>query len=948
VHYGHSMPIVTGGDLQMALLGPVGVAIDGINVPIVRAQRRAILAYLLLRANEFVSGSQLIDAMWGDEPPATAKSQVFAAVSELRRLLRRADDKLIISNSAGYRLSASDRTLDLLHFDELVRQADELLGSAALPAAAVRLRHAQQLWQGEPLGGITGAFAESARARLIERRLIAQENLHEVELALGRHEMIIPALRSIEEQYPYREKSVGQLMLALYRSGRGVEALDVFQLTRRRLVAELGVTPTPELQDLQQRILQNDPGLVVSRDVAVASGRTVTKTGTVGSRSAGSTLPRDLADFTGRDAELGALNRLSEASETSPGMVIVAGPAGVGKTALVVRWAASVLPNFPDGQLYVNLLGFGPQPMTTQQALGHLLYALGVEYRDIPVDVELAGSLFRSSFVDRRALIVLDNAATVEQVRPLLPGGANLVLVVSRHRLPGLVARDGARRLLLGPLTHTESMLLLRGVLGNEHVDREPQAAAALTDRCDHFPLAIRVAAARIADDPAGSIAGYLDHIARDGALAMLQVEADPESSFRTIFEHTYRALAADEQHLLAMAALVPGPGFGSSTVAAAAALTETRCNEVLAKLVDMCLVSRDADRYTMHDLVREFAGQQIPEPQRQDSVRRLVDHLRYTAFVAIRLQRPHQPFMATQPPPEDTTPVALTTRNEAFAWFQAEHATLVGTIRLASDNGLDRAVGDLAWTLAGFFEYLGHHQDRIDAQILAAASGQRLGDLRAYALALRGLGVALHAAGQHERSEEQMVAVAEVYRQIGDAVGEAHARFNIALAMTEQGRYSESIDQLAAAEVLYLAADRRGDLADARNSRAWAMAHLGRATEALDLGRVALDDLIALDLPRNTAAAWDTMAYIYAHTGDTDLADDAYTNAITLLDAVGDKPALAMTLERLGDLHAEHGSPTRADEAWRRALAVTITLPEADASRIIAKLESTPANASN
>jgi DNA-binding SARP family transcriptional activator len=938
------MPIVNGGELRLALLGPVGIAIDGINVPIVRAQRRAVLAYLLLRANEFVSGSQLIDAMWGDEPPATAKPQVFAAVSELRRLLRPVGDDLITSNAAGYRLTASGRTLDLLHFDELVRYSDRLRADDALSAAAASLRQAQQLWHGEPLGGITGAFAESARARLSERRVIAQEHLHDVELALGRHESIIAVLRSIEEQYPYREKSIAQLMLALYRSGRGIEALEVYQRTRRRLVAELGVTPMPELQRLHQQILRNDPDLlVIARRVVTASGRRTAWTDADPAGTA-STLPRDLPDFIGRDAELAALDQLRAAAGGSPGLVVVAGPAGVGKTALVVRWAAGALPDFPTGQLYVDLAGFGSQPLNTQQALRQLLFALGVDYRDIPVDAELAGTLFRTRLAGRRALIVLDNAASVEQVRPLLPGGSSLVVVVSRNRLPGLVARDGATRLLLDPLTPAESLRLLRGVLGDDPVDREPRAAVTLTDRCDHLPLAIRVAAARITDDPAGSITGYLDQITRDGALAMLEVEADPDSSFRMIFDHTYRALASDEQRLLTAAALIPGPGFAGTTVAAAAALPEARCAEVLARLVDMCLISRDADRYSMHDLVREFAAQQASEPARQDSVRRFVDHLRSTAFVAIRLQRPHQPFTARHPLPEDTSPVALTTREEAFSWFQAEHATLVGTIQLASESGLDHAVGDLAWTLAGFFEYLGHRQDRIDAQLLAAASAQRLGDDHAYALALRGLGVAYYAAGQYQRSEEQMLAVAEVYRQIGDAIGEAHARFNLAIAMTEQGRPVESIDQLVTAEALYLAADRRGDLADARNARAWALAHLGRTAEALDLGRVALNDMMELGLSRNAASAWDTLAFIYARTGEIDRADNAYAQAVALLEQVGDNAALAATLERLGDFHAEHDSPCRAMQAWQSALAITLTLPGADASELLAKLQNTPA----
>jgi DNA-binding SARP family transcriptional activator len=504
--------------LRVALLGPVRAWRAEVELELGAPQRRAVLALLAVRANQVVARDELIDGIWGEELPARSVNALHVHVARLRAVLepgraRRAPGRTLLAGKAGYLLRLAPGQLDTEVFTQRLaaarasRAAGDLAGAAGLFDAALRL------WQGTALAGIPGPLAEIARAGLGEQRLAAMEEHVDAILALGRHAEAAQRLIELVGGHPLRERFRAQLMLALYRSDRQSEALAAFAAARRVLAGELGIEPGPQLQQLHARILAADPGLdFAPQGTAAAQGTPARATAGEAApvtpaagerRPAPAQLPADVAAFTGRTGELAALGRLAAPSAAVP-ITVVSGSAGVGKTALAVRWARQAAGLFPDGQLYVNLRGYDPdQPMPPGEALAGFLRALGMAGQQIPPGDDERAAAYRSLLDGRRVLVLLDNAASVEQVRPLLPGCPScLVMVTSRDSLAGLIARHGAGRLDLDILPQADAVGLLRTLIG-DRVDAEPGAAAALATQCARLPLALRVAAELAAGSPA-------------------------------------------------------------------------------------------------------------------------------------------------------------------------------------------------------------------------------------------------------------------------------------------------------------------------------------------------------------------------------------------------------------------------------------------------------------
>jgi hypothetical protein len=405
----------------------------------------------------------------------------------------------------------------------------------------------------------------------------------------------------------FREQLHAQLMLAYYRSGRQADALEAYRQARTILIEELGIEPGGELRTLQQAVLRRDPSLDDYRPVlrvnAVAS-------------QVPAQLPAGVADFVGRAAQLTQLDGLATSDDLAAMVIIaISGSAGVGKTALAVQWAHRVADRFPDGQLYVDLRGHdSTRSSLPAAALTAFLQALGVLAGQLPAGEQALAAMYRSALAGRRVLVVLDNAAGAEQIRPLLPGRPGcLVLVTSRDALTGLTARDGARRLLLDALTGREATTLLDRMIGSERVDAEPVAASALARTCGHLPLALRIASAQLQDEPGRSLADYVAAIRQVGALVALRISGEEELAVRPAFDESYRNLAPPAAELFRRLGLVPGPDF---TVPAAAALTDrpiARAAALLDRLAAVHLVDRrGSGRYVLHDLLREYAQAQL------------------------------------------------------------------------------------------------------------------------------------------------------------------------------------------------------------------------------------------------------------------------------------------------------------------------------------------------
>jgi DNA-binding SARP family transcriptional activator len=586
------------------LLGPVSAETDAGPVRLGGPKQRTVLAALLLNANRPVSEDRLIDLLWADAPPSSARGQLQLRVFELRKLLGR---EVIVRSASGYLIEVRPGELDLHAFRDGVAKA-----RAAGPSheSAELLRGALELWHGNGLGGVTEVLARREGPMLDELRMTAREELFDAEIATGRCAGLVGELRRTAAEFPFRERLLAQLMTALSRSGRLSEALDVYAETRRRFAAELGIEPGEALRNLHGEILRGGSARrkAPSRPAA---------------------LPAPVRGFTGRAGELGLLDEQLDSGEPSADIWVITGIGGAGKTALAVEWASRARERFPDGQLYVNLRGFDADrdPLAPVTVLAQLLRSLGVEPHRIPGELDEQAGLYRSLLSDRRILLILDNARDAEQVWPLLPPGGT-VLVTSRHRLGDLMVSTGARSLRLDVLPAKDSRALLVALLGAGPVAAESFAADELARLCGHLPLALRIAAAKLGANPEPRIAALTEELACHGVLAGLTLDGAAESAVTRAFVASYRALAPAQRKLFRLLGSVPAAAFTARTVAN---VTGTAPEEVLLRLCRLAAASvveeLGGGSFRLHRLVREFALSQhrLDEPAEPKHLRRVV-----------------------------------------------------------------------------------------------------------------------------------------------------------------------------------------------------------------------------------------------------------------------------------------------------------------------------------
>ena len=500
-------------------------------------RQQAVLGILAMRANRVISRGELVDAVWGQDPPASAEGGIYTYVAGLRRVIEpnrslRGPGRVLVSSGAGYVLHLVPGQPDAVAFEQDLGRARQLRKAGDLTGAVVALNSALSLWRGIAFAGVPGPFAETERVRLGELRSAAAEERADVLLSLGRHEEVVPDLTAMVADHPLRERMRGLLMIALYRCGRHAEALRVFAEGRRVLADELGIDPGSDLSRIHQQVLTADPALavpdgpaLVTLDGDAAGTGSVLGDGRPRPRAEGmvtpvpAQLPLDAPGFSGRHEELGILQAMLPAKSAGSGerprrrswtdqtvpIVVISGTAGTGKTALAVRFGRQVAKRFPDGQLYVNLRGLDPAtpPMEPAEALRFFLDALGVPPYRIPADTEGRSALFRSLLDGKRMLIVLDNARNGAQVRPLLPGSpGSLVVVTSRNEMTGLVAAEGAVPLTLDVLSYDEAREMLVRRLGQDRAAAEPEAADEIISSCARLPLALGIAIGRAAGRP--------------------------------------------------------------------------------------------------------------------------------------------------------------------------------------------------------------------------------------------------------------------------------------------------------------------------------------------------------------------------------------------------------------------------------------------------------------
>jgi tetratricopeptide (TPR) repeat protein len=674
-------------------------------------------------------------------------------------------------------------------------------------------------------------------------------------------------------------------------------------------------------------------------------------------RVAPAQLPADVAGFAGRAAELAALDRLLAAGKDPPdgpargstAVVIsaVSGTAGVGKTALAVRWAHRIAGRFPDGQLYVNLRGFDPggQVLAAAAAVRGFLDALQVPAERIPAGLDAQAALYRSLLAGRRVLVVLDNARDAEQARPLLPGTPTaLVVVTSRNQLTSLVAVDGAYPLMLDLLTEDEARQLLAGRLGPNRVAAEPQAVDRIIGCCARLPLALTIAAARAAQS-GFPLALLAEELAEAGGLDALDA-GDPAGQVRTVFSWSYTALSPAAAGLFRLLGLHPGPDLSAAAAASLAAVSPAEVRRWLGELTRASLLAEHSPgRYGLHDLLRVYAADLTrthdPEDQRRAARGRMLDHYLHTAHTAARLLNPaRDPILLplTAPSP-GVTPEQPAEHGPALAWLTVEHRVLLAAIRLAAAAGLDTHTWQLAWTLHTFLDRRGHWHDLATAWQAALDAAGRLDNPAAQAYAHR-LAWAHIRLGRYPDAHTQLRHALDLYAQAGDLAGQARTHLALSYLWERQGRPDQALGHAQQAFTLSRAAGHRRGQANALNAVGWYHALLGDHQQALTCCQQALTLHQELGDRDGQAHTWDSLGYAHHHLGQHSEAADCYQHALHMFRDLGHRYQEATILTRLGDAqHAAGDDPAAARTAWTDALDILTDLDHPDTDTVRGKL---------
>ncbi|WP_170158630.1 AfsR/SARP family transcriptional regulator [Micromonospora noduli] len=926
------------------LLGPVEVrSAGGERLALGTPMQVRLLAVLMSQPGTGWSIDQLVDELWQGRPPKTAAGNVKTYVWALRRALRSPGfpDPAILAGPTGYRLALDGLTVDSVAFDDLAQRGYSALRHCHWPAAQESFEAALALWRGEPFAGLPGwGVLLSVRARLQEQRSSLAEEVADLQLRAGRHHELIEPLRSQVDADPLRERPWGQLMVALARTGRRADALATYRQLRHLLAEEVGVEPGPDLQHLHTRILRAERELLTSdpRPPERVAPRIVPRQ-----------LPAPPTLFTGRAAELARLTTLLLGDSRSASTVVITGTGGVGKSWLALRWAHDNLHHFPDGQLHVDLGGFGT---ATQEAspsavvVRSLLPALGVKPLEIPAEPAAQFALYRSLTADRRLLVLLDNARDAEQVRPLLPGSTGcVVLVTSRHTLPGLVATDGAHPLALDLPSDGEARQLLVRRLGAQRAAAQPAAVDELIRRTARLPLALSIVAARAAARPTFPLQAIADDLAASrGGLAALAT-GDAATDVRTVLSWSYRLLSADAARLFRQISLHPAADVSAAAAASLAGAPPPMIRPALDELTRANLLAEQSpNRFRCHDLLRAYGEElthALDRPADRSAVRRrLLDHYLRVARDAARLVDAGWQPLDPPPLPTDASPSAFADHRAALAWFTIEQRVLLAAVDDAATHSFDAHAGHLAQALTPLLSRLSQWHDLAAVQAIAVTVAQRRGDPRAEALAHRDLALAHIQHRRFDAAHHHLRRAMARYDQAGDRPGQASAHLHLAWLSDIEGDAGAALPHAREALALASSTDDRLGEAAALNALGWSHARLDEHARAITYCEQALALYEEAEDRLGAAHTWDSLGFAYQGLGKHPTAADCYRRALALYSDVQDPCGRADTLVRLGDTHQAVGDHDTSVDLWRQALAILDRVGHPQATVLSERLE--------
>ncbi|MFI5926156.1 BTAD domain-containing putative transcriptional regulator [Micromonospora sp. NPDC051543] len=891
--------------MRFGILGPLRVG--GGESTVTAGRDRVVLAMLLLRAGRLVPVEELIDAVWEENPPATARAQLQTCVSRLRRRLAELGltPETIVTDPAGYGVRTAPADVDAHLFARGVEVARAAGAAGRLVDARTHFRAALALWRGPALSGITSRSVRRRAQALDEQRLTVLEECVDVELRLGRAAELIEELTESVDRHPLRDRLRAQLMLALSSVGRQADALAVYREGRRFYADELGLEPGAELQELHQRVLAGDLAL---------AGREVRSSAPVRS------LPRAIGDFTGRQQTLA---RLVKDVEAGAHIQLIDGMAGSGKTALAVHAATALADSYPDAQLYIDLHGHSERtPLTPSAAVATLLRQLGVPSDRMPTNQDDRLALWRTELAGRRALLVLDNAGTADQVTPLLPNGSHcLILVTSRRRLVGV---DEGRPFSLPVLDPDEAVELLGHVVGSDRVAAEPEAAAEVVRRCGHLPLAIRLAGARLAHRPRWRVADLAERLTtRPDPLA--EFEAGDRSVGRA-FALSYAQVSPPSQRAFRLLGLHPGVRFDTPVAAALAELPLPDAQDLLDELVDAHLVEEaEPGRYRLHDLVREYARTLVAEPERaaerRDGIERLLDHHLHvaTAIARSRELSAARPLLVVAEPLRPD--LAVSVAEQGRAWFDENLALWPALVRLAETEGFLR----YCWQLARACWYAQFESGRLDELLETHYAGLRaaegLGDEKAVATLLNYLASAHYRLGDFPEAIRVMKRSLDIFRRLGLRREFRNTLGNLGISYAANFEFQQALECYDAARELATRMRDTAALSNELNNLSLTLLLWGRLDEAVFTARKHLGIAREIGDPRRIGNAVGHLGMARHRLGDRVPAGRLLRAALRMKRQVGARFGEGELLNEIGVMEREAGRPERAAGLHRSAL---------------------------
>ncbi|WP_268256532.1 AfsR/SARP family transcriptional regulator [Kitasatospora xanthocidica] len=906
--------------VEFSLLGPLNVHVGGKTLRLGGSRQRTVITMLLLSPGQVISVDTLIDAVWPNGGPSTARNQIAICVAGLRKVFKDATDinDVILTTYPGYTLNPDGHRIDVRDFEEGVRAARESAREGHVDDACRQFGDALRLWQGRALDGLTGTRIEAAASRLEELRLDVAEELAGLRLKSGNHNAVVGELTEIVKEYPLRERARAHLMLAHYRAGRRAEALAVFAEARRVLVAELGIEPGPALQELHAQVLRDAPTLtgVLPEPTHVAPAPTPAQ------------LPSRAAAFTGRVPELRALDRmLDERSGSVPlGVAAISGVSGVGKTALAVHWANRVAHRFPDGQLFADLRGYDEhdEPVPPAVALDRFLRALGVPGSQIPADPADRPAFFRSMLGGRQVLIVLDNVRSFDQIRPLLPGsGRCCVLITGRDVTDDMIGDYDVLPIRLKAVTAGEATALLSEVAGRERIDADPPATTRLAELCDRLPLALRIAGARLAARPHWSVRYLVTRL--ENQRIRLDELSPGTGGVRAGFGLAYRELPSAARRMYRRLGLLTVPDFTAWVGAAVLDTTTEDAENLMELLVDAHLLevvsgagTGPVTRYRFQDLLRlyayERAVEEEPEGQRDAAFERVLDGWLYLCDAAYRQLSGGEftlPRTPVRPRLSETAEAELL--GNPLEWMDSEWIALADVIKQAAQCGQ----ATHAWVLTALSSPLREARNYLEGWAACAelsleaarAADDRLGE----AEMVHSLGALAIYRNDYAGAQPLLTVAVGLFTDCGDVGGRAKTQRLLAGC----AQFSDDLELARSYCEASLEGFRSiGDLAgEATTLSRLAQIELdhGNVDRSLELSGAAVDLSRKAGIVRGEAQSIYRLANALLRKNDLDGAARALREVLTLSRSYQDLHGEAHALRGLGEIHWRQG---RLDES--------------------------------